>query len=147
MSVQTLPPDSGRRFGAGITVKVDSGQSRDFIAFESQLPPGWAGVPPHVHQAYDEAFYVLDGSVTFAVNGTAREWSAGSFVFVPRGAAHGFANPGASPAKVLIVATPGALQLVEEIYQLMDEHESFDIDQMMALYARHHSQILTSTAP
>lgn len=147
MSVQTLPPDSGRRFGPGITVKVDSGQSRDFIAFESELPPGWAGVPPHVHEAYDEAFYVLDGSVTFAVDGTAREWLAGSFVFVPRGAAHGFANPGASTAKVLIVATPGALQLVEEIYQLMDEHESFDIDQMMALYARHHSQILTSTAP
>ena len=29
----------------------------------------------------------------------------------------------------------------------MDEHESFDIDQMMALYARHHSQVLTTTAP
>ena len=107
MSVHTLPPDSGRRFGSGITVKVDSGQSPDFVAFESELPPGWAGTPSHVHQAYDEAFYVLDGAVTFAVDGVSREWSARSFVFVPRGAAHGFTNPGASSAKVLIVTSPG----------------------------------------
>src|SRR4051812_25433628 len=122
MSVHTLPPGAGRRFGPGITVKVDTGQSPDFIVMESELPPRWAGPPPHLHQAYDEAFYVLDGSVTFAVDGATGDRPAGSFVLVARGAAHGFANPGPGTAKVLIVATPGALQLVEGIYELMDQH-------------------------
>lgn len=147
MSVQTLPPGAGRRFGSGITIKVDTGQSPDFVVMESELPPRWAGPPPHVHRAYDEAFYVLDGPVTFAVDGASRDWPAASFVFVPRGAPHGFANPGSRTAKVLIVATPGALQLVEGIYELMDEHGSFDIEQMLALYARHDSEILAPSTP
>jgi glyoxylate utilization-related uncharacterized protein len=95
-----------------------------------------------VHGVYDEAFYVVDGEVRFAVGGEVRDLPRGSVVHVPRGVAHGFANPGPEAATVLITATPGALQLVEGIYELMGEDGSFDPEAMLALYARHHSEIL-----
>jgi mannose-6-phosphate isomerase-like protein (cupin superfamily) len=142
MTASTLPPGAGRRFGPGITVKVDIGQSPDFMVMESRLPARWDGPPPHVHGTYDEAFYVIEGEVRFAVNGEARDWPAGSFVHVPRGTAHGFSNPGPEQAAVLITATPGALRLVEEIYALMGDDGAFDPEAMLALYGRHDSEIL-----
>ena len=59
MSAHILPPGGGRSFGPGIRVKIEYGQSDDFAAFESELPPKWEGPPPHVHHSCDEAFYVL----------------------------------------------------------------------------------------
>lgn len=142
MAASTLSPGAGRRFGPGITAKVDIGQSSDFVVMESQLPPRWDGPPPHVHGVYDEAFYVIAGQVRFAVNDEALDWPAGSFVHVPRGVEHGFSNPGPEPASVLITATPGALRMVEEIYELMGDDGAFDPAAMLALYTRHHSDIL-----
>ena len=143
MSASTLPPGAGRRIGPGIGIKVDIGQSPDFMVMESRLPPRWDGPPPHVHGVYDEAFYVLEGEVRFTLDGTTQDCPRGSFVHVPRGVGHGFANPGPEPAAVLITATPGALQLVEGIYELLgDDEVPSDMDAMLALYARHHSEIL-----
>jgi hypothetical protein len=95
MSVHILPPRGGRSFGPGIRAKIEYGQSGDFAAFESELPPTWDGPPPHVHRSYDEAFYVVDWAVAFLCDGTVRDCPGGSFVFVPRGVVHGFSNPAA----------------------------------------------------
>src|SRR4051812_28345555 len=151
MTPRTLAPGQGRRFGTGITVKVDSGQSPDFVAFESELPPEWAGPPPHRHQTFDEAFYVIDGPVAFTVGDSTDDHSAGSFVFIPRGVTHAFTNPHAHPAKLLIIATPGALDLVEGVYELLGGPDSLgvhhpDMHKMAALYARHHSEIVPTTS-
>src|SRR6187200_735270 len=66
-------PGAGRLFGPGIAIKVDVGQGRDFAAFEVPLPPVWEGPPPHLHREYDEAFYVVDGTVTFWIDGATRD--------------------------------------------------------------------------
>ena len=107
MNALVLPPGAGRRF-VGITVKVDIGQSPDFIAMESVLPPRWDGPPPHLHRAYDEAFYVIDGSVRFTLGGHAHDCEPGAYVFVARGTQHGFANPGGDPAKVPVPSRDAA---------------------------------------
>ena len=107
MSAYALPPGGGRIFGPGIQAKVEYDQSDDFAVFESALPPAWDGPPPHLHRAYDEAFYVIDGSVAFSLDGTTTDCPAGSFVFVPRGAAHGFGNPTPVPARILVITSPG----------------------------------------
>ena len=40
-------------------------QSHDIVGIvELNVPPGWAGPPLH-HHDFDEAFYVLDGELTF----------------------------------------------------------------------------------
>jgi mannose-6-phosphate isomerase-like protein (cupin superfamily) len=136
-------PGAGRSFGPGLTAKVDIAQSADFAAFEAPLPPIWEGPPPHLHREYDEAFYVIEGSVVFWVNGATRDCSTGSFVYVPRGEIHGFDNPAREPARLLIITSPGALRLVEEVSELPkdDQGQSYPAD-LAAIYAQHASEIV-----
>jgi mannose-6-phosphate isomerase-like protein (cupin superfamily) len=142
MSAYILPPGAGRSFGPGIRTKIEYGQSDDFAAFESELPPKWEGPPPHVHHSCDEAFYVLDGSVAFFGNGMIRDCPAGSFVFVPRGTVHGFGNPAPAPARILVITSPDAIRLVESIYEELGREGLPDPASMAALYARFDSEIL-----
>jgi quercetin dioxygenase-like cupin family protein len=47
-------------------------------------------VPLHVHSQEDELWYVLEGEITFTVNGETRTGGPGTFAYIPRGAAHTF---------------------------------------------------------
>jgi mannose-6-phosphate isomerase-like protein (cupin superfamily) len=144
MSAHALAPGAGRPFGPGINVKIEFGQSHDFAAFESNLPPSWAGPPPHKHHAYDEAFYVIEGSVTFVFDAGPQTYPARSFIFVPRGTTHTFGNPSPRPARILVVTTPGAIRLVEAIHQFTGAGGEPDTAVMASLYAHHQSEIVTT---
>jgi mannose-6-phosphate isomerase-like protein (cupin superfamily) len=143
MTLLTLPPGAGRTFGPGLTAKLEFGQSPDFSVFLGELEPRSDGPPPHVHRIYDEAFYVLAGSVQFMSDGTSLDCPAGSFVFVPRGTPHGFANPSVAAASVLVVTTAPAIQLVERGEELLDKDgRPIDPEAFLALFASHESEIL-----
>ena len=44
--------------------------------------------------------------------------TAGTFAFAPRGIAHKFSNPGAKPAKALVIVSPGGFEkALEEMSQ------------------------------
>jgi mannose-6-phosphate isomerase-like protein (cupin superfamily) len=118
MSGYVVPPGDGRSFGPGISVKVEHGASPDFAVFESVVPPLWPGPGAHLHRSYDDAIYVLDGTIVFTLDGVERTCPAGSFVFVPRGCNRSFANRSADPARILPVTTPGAIRLVEELFSI-----------------------------
>lgn len=137
-----LAPETGRAVGERLRVTVEAGASPDFGMFETVLPPRWTGPPPHVHGRYDEAFHVLGGVVVFTLDGVVHEAAAGSTVFVPRGAAHGFGNPGAEPARLLVVATPGALRLVEDLLTLPGGMAGADPAAVREVYAAHESRIV-----
>jgi oxalate decarboxylase/phosphoglucose isomerase-like protein (cupin superfamily) len=86
---------------------------------------------------------VLAGSVRFMSDGVTQDCPAGSFVFVPRGSAHGFANPSAAPASLLVVVTARAIQLVERAEALVNvDSGSVDGEALLALFAAHESEIL-----
>ena len=104
MSSQVLVPGGGCR-GPTIAMKVEP-DAAAFAVFESELAPGAPGPAPHRHLVDDEAFYVLAGSVAFLLDGEVTTCGPGSCVLVPRGVAHGFGNPSAEPARVLVVTTP-----------------------------------------
>jgi quercetin dioxygenase-like cupin family protein len=70
------------------------------------VPPRTDGPPAHWHEKHDETFYVIAGTARFAVGPTQREAPAGTFVSVPIGAEHTFANPGDEPAIILNTFTP-----------------------------------------
>jgi mannose-6-phosphate isomerase-like protein (cupin superfamily) len=144
MGIVIHEPGAGRVFGPEIAVKIDVGESRDFAAFEVPLPPIWEGPPPHLHRESDEAFYVIDGTVTFSFDGATRDCSAGSFVFVPCGEIHGFGNPGQRRrAKMLVVSSPGALRLVEEVSELpKDDRGRSHPEALAVIYARHAWEIV-----
>jgi mannose-6-phosphate isomerase-like protein (cupin superfamily) len=70
------------------------------------VPPQTDGPPAHWHQKHDETFYVSTGTARFTVGDTQQEAPAGTFVSVPIGAVHTFANPGDEPVVMLNTFTP-----------------------------------------
>jgi quercetin dioxygenase-like cupin family protein len=69
---------------------------------------GPATPPPHIHEAHDEVFYILNGRFTFTLDREAYEATAGSTVVVPRGTRHGFKHSGDGRALLFIV--PSGMQ-------------------------------------
>jgi quercetin dioxygenase-like cupin family protein len=76
---------------------------------EVRLPPRWDGPPLH-HHDFDEAFYVLDGELTFLVGDELHTARPGTATFAPRGVHHTLANCADAPARYLLVSTPGGFE-------------------------------------
>jgi mannose-6-phosphate isomerase-like protein (cupin superfamily) len=60
----------------------------------------------HVHADEDDAFYILEGELTFVVEGETVPARPGTFVLVPPGVEHGFRNEGATPVRMLNIHAP-----------------------------------------
>jgi mannose-6-phosphate isomerase-like protein (cupin superfamily) len=100
----------------------------------------WRGSGPpalHVHHADDEAWYVLEGTLSFRFEDQWVEAPAGSTVFVPAGAAHTFTA--AEGARYLLILTPRLRELIAELQQNRDPSAQ------AAIYRRHASELLDST--
>jgi len=80
-----------------------------FFMAEVSVAPG-GGTPPHIHHREDEAFRLLQGTLTIQVGGHTITASAGDFAFLPRGIAHSFKNTGDGYAKALVLITPAGLE-------------------------------------
>ena len=95
-----------------ITIRflLESADTNGVMAmFEFAVPAG-AKVPvPHYHKAYDETVYGLEGTLRFVVEGKAIDIAPGDSYFIPRGAVHGFDNPGTQNARALAIITPALL--------------------------------------
>ena len=85
------------------------------------------GEPPlHVHHREHEAFYLLEGEMTFYVGDERLPASAGSFVFLPREVPHSFTVDGEGEAHVLQLCSPPG---VEEFFRDWGERP-LDVDAM-----------------
>ena len=80
-----------------------------YAMWEAIVPPG-GGPPPHVHSREEEGFYILEGEITFTVNGEKIVALAGMFANVPVGTPHSFKNESDRPAKMLISVAPAGLE-------------------------------------
>jgi quercetin dioxygenase-like cupin family protein len=85
---------------------ADTGGQLTIVEVTEQ--PG-AEAPLHVHHREDEAFWLLDGDVTFEVGDTVIEASAGDYVFAPRDVPHRF-TVGARGCRMLFILVPGGLE-------------------------------------
>jgi quercetin dioxygenase-like cupin family protein len=74
--------------GTSVTVLADSAETGG-MGFTVQQGADGAGPAPHCHP-WDEAFYVLDGTIEFTVGTTTAALEAGSLVHVPAGTTHAF---------------------------------------------------------
>jgi quercetin dioxygenase-like cupin family protein len=95
----------GGRFTAKATAAVTEGRFAlvESVAFRSTEPP------LHIHHREDEAWYVLDGKMTFYVGDEIVEATAGCFAFAPRGIPHAF-TVDAEPTRVLVLASPAGFE-------------------------------------
>ena len=93
---------------------------------------------PHIHQAMEESFYVLDGAFTFAVGEQEIAAGPGAYILVPRGTRHGI-TAGAEGGRFLALMVPGGLE--EMFFELADLPPGALTDPAVraAISARHDS--------
>jgi len=60
----------------------------------------------HVHGDEDDAFYILEGELTFTFGEEEAAAPPGTFVLVPPGVEHGFRNAGDVPVRMLNIHAP-----------------------------------------
>src|SRR3954469_1156232 len=92
------------------TVLLRTEDSDDRVGIiEVTVPAGWDGPPLH-HHAFDEAFYVLEGELTFQLGDELAPRGPGSSIFAPRHSPHTLATLGDAPARYLLVCTPAGFE-------------------------------------
>ena len=78
-------------------------------------PPGTA-TPLHRHTREAEAFFLLDGSMTYRAGEQTFHLSPGDFIWLPLGLPHAFRVTGATPVRFLGLTAPGDLMtLYDEV--------------------------------
>lgn len=80
-----------------------------FSVMEVSVSPG-NGTPPHVHRRDDETFLVMDGEVTFSVDGQTIVRRAGEFLQAPKNVPHHYVNTGTTPARMVVTAAPAGIE-------------------------------------
>jgi mannose-6-phosphate isomerase-like protein (cupin superfamily) len=103
--VVVVPPGAGTRTG-NVEFLALSEHTPRFNLSIIVMAPGRHGPPPHVHAAEDDAFFVLDGELTFLLGDGEVAAPAGTFVLVPPGIEHSFVNRTPHPVRILNIHAP-----------------------------------------
>ena len=88
--------------GSRVDFLVTGESSEQCSIFELSVAPGF-DTGAHYHTQMEEFFYVLEGEVNLRSGDRIVRGGPGAFVFVPKGAAHSYGNPGEIPARALPV--------------------------------------------
>lgn len=109
-----VPPGGGRVYEQGGlrgAIKVDDEESGGRQCFsEWTVDAGGDGPPPHVHRQHQEAFFVVEGTMSFRAGEKTIEAEAGSFIFIPAGVVHTFSNRTDAPARCVNAYVPGGIE-------------------------------------
>ena len=120
-----------------------------YVLSEARVLPG-GGPPPHIHHREDEAFFVLEGEITFTLGSQKVVAKAGSFIQGPRGIPHAFRNEGSTPARMLIHVTPPDFEkFMAEIAQPVPSFDSppvpvtpADLQKLLSVAPRYGIEVL-----
>jgi len=91
-----------------VLVRGRDGRGRVAI-MDNVIERGHEGPPLH-HHPFDEAFYVIDGVLTFRLDDHDVTCRAGELAFAPGGTPHTFANGGDRDGRLLIVCVPAGFE-------------------------------------
>ena len=112
--VIVLPPGAGRAYDVGpmhSVFKADGVETGErYSVSEWWVEARQPGPGPHSHEAHEELFYVLEGTMTFLVGAEWVEAPRGSFLRIPAGTTHDFENRSEARAGVLNVFIPGGFE-------------------------------------
>jgi mannose-6-phosphate isomerase-like protein (cupin superfamily) len=99
-----IAPGQGHRVG-NVEFLARTADTPRFNFGIIEIAPGRM-LDAHVHAEEDDAFYILDGELTFTFGDEAAPAPPGTFVLVPPGVEHGFRNDGAVPVRMLNIHAP-----------------------------------------
>ena len=141
MSLQALvyEPEAGETLmlrGTKVRVLCTAADSVGASTFEFHAMPGF-DTGSHFHSKIEEQFYVIEGEMELRVDDHVILGRPGTFVTVPVGIAHAFANRSDSPSRMLLVATPpGHERYFAELAEILARPGAPDPDEIAALRAR-----------
>lgn len=103
-------------------------------------PPGPPRLiaPVHVHYNDDEAWYVLEGTLRVRAGDDEVEAGVGCSVFVTRGTAHTYWNPGPGPLRYLLIMTSNIFALIQDIHAMQDRNP----EMLRAVFRKHDSDLI-----
>jgi mannose-6-phosphate isomerase-like protein (cupin superfamily) len=114
---------------------------------EITIAPNTAGPPQHRHGQHDEGFYVVTGTATFTVGSESYTAPAGSFVMIPHGAPHTFANTGDEHVILLNTFTPDLyVQYFRDLRDMNAGGPALTPGQITDLMARYATEPATTYA-
>jgi quercetin dioxygenase-like cupin family protein len=131
-----------------VIVKATAKQTNNGFGLVEMLAPVGPGSPYHVHHAEDETFYLLEGQLEVLSGERRLTGGPGTFVFLPRNIPHGFRVVGTSPARFLVLTTPGGFEgFFMEVgrpasTRTLPAPSAPDMEKLMALQAKYRLEIL-----
>ena len=140
-----LEPGQGRAvpgpYGRSIVIKAAgeaTGGTFSVLEFTASAGGSWTGA--HAHPDAQEAWYVLEGELTFRIEDETFPAPAGTFILLPRGTKHTFGNTGSTTARYLVIYSPAGMeQYFPALSELVRASPSGQVDEeAVAELARRH---------
>jgi uncharacterized cupin superfamily protein len=132
-------PEAGETLslrGTKVRVLTTAATSVGASTFEFLAKPGF-DTGAHFHSKIEEQFYVIDGEMELRAGERLIVGRPGTFVAVPTGIAHAFANRSNLPARMLLVTTPpGHERYFAELTEILAREGAPNPDEIAALRAR-----------
>jgi mannose-6-phosphate isomerase-like protein (cupin superfamily) len=100
-----IPPGGGVRTGNVEFLGLSEHSPRVNVSIIT-MAPNAEGPESHVHADEDDAFYILDGELTFLLEDGDVSAPTGTFVLVPPGVKHTFRNALDRPTRLLNIHAP-----------------------------------------
>jgi uncharacterized cupin superfamily protein len=95
----------------GVRFMIGSAQTAGaFSIVEHPMEPRSLAAPYHTHSREDEYSIVLEGEVSFALDGRVIVGRPGDTIFKPRDVRHTFWNAQEQPARILEIISPGGFE-------------------------------------
>lgn len=95
--------------GGRFTRKVGGADSASGLAILEAVVTQASEPRRHIHHREDEAFYVLDGQLSFHVGDLVLTAGAGSLAFAPMGIPHTF-TVDIEPSRILVITSPSGFE-------------------------------------
>jgi quercetin dioxygenase-like cupin family protein len=151
-SVSIVGPDEGELALSGpmqMRILEDGSNTHHRLGVgEITIAPHTDGPVQHRHAQHDEGFYVVSGVATFTVADASREAPAGTFVMIPPGAPHTFANHTDEQVLLLNTFTPDMyVQYFRDLHNMIEAGEPLTPEASVAVMAKYATTPATDYDP
>ncbi len=120
---------------------VPKQMSEHSLSWHATLPAG-TFVPPHIHPTQDEFIYMLEGQLTFWLDGKETPANPGDLARLPMGIPHGIFNKADATARCLFWVSP-----TRKLFDLFNAiHNVPDPAEVVRLSASHEVNFLPPPA-
>jgi mannose-6-phosphate isomerase-like protein (cupin superfamily) len=99
-----VPPGEGHRVG-NVEFLARTVDTPRFTFGIIEIAPG-RELEQHIHEDEDDAFYIVEGEMTFLFGDDTVAAPPGTFVLAPSGVEHGFRNDQDRPVRMLNIHAP-----------------------------------------